>query len=229
MATSHSRGVRISVSEGDVLTFAADVLVLKYAQKLYGADDAVYEVLTQHGIKVPLPEQAEWTVVQSGGVIASSQVVFVGVKPLYEFEYPDIRQFAYMAVEIAASLPNPCRSLAITLHGAGYGLDAVEAFDSEIRGLFDGISSFASAPLEQITIVERDAARADVLQARLRQLLPDEPLGRIARETKKPGSKRQAQDRIPAAIGEVSEKPRIFVAMPFRKETANGIAGTAIG
>jgi hypothetical protein len=36
---------RISIHQGDVLSFACDVLILKYAQGLYGADSAVFEKL----------------------------------------------------------------------------------------------------------------------------------------------------------------------------------------
>jgi hypothetical protein len=39
--------VLVEVQQGDVLSYSADVLALKYAQDLYGADLAVYNRLSE--------------------------------------------------------------------------------------------------------------------------------------------------------------------------------------
>jgi hypothetical protein len=65
------------------------------------------------------------------------------------------------------------KHVALTLHGAGYGLDEGEAFESEVAGLIDAITG-GDIPhdLSRISIVERNPGRANRLQALLSQLIP---------------------------------------------------------
>ena len=81
--------MKISVASGDAFEFDADVLVLKYAQSLYGADRAAFGRLSGIGIKLDLPKPADFTFQKSLGSMNPRSVLFVGVKPLLEFAYPE--------------------------------------------------------------------------------------------------------------------------------------------
>jgi hypothetical protein len=81
--------VRIEVVEGDVLEFAADVLALKHADGLYGADEAAYRRLAQrYGAPTGLPQRwGEHTLVESRGAVAARHVIFVGLGPMFDIGY----------------------------------------------------------------------------------------------------------------------------------------------
>jgi hypothetical protein len=92
-ALEGKRGVRIDVVVGNVLEFSADVLAHKYAESLYGLDAAAYEKLSQ-GMEAPrLPKIDEFSLVRSSHRLAVERVLFVGVKPLRRFGYPEIRPY----------------------------------------------------------------------------------------------------------------------------------------
>src|SRR5207248_307500 len=98
-------------------TFRADLLVLKYAQGLHGADAVVYNELAGAGITMKLPAEDGHVLVTGPPGVKAGNVLFVGVKPLYRFEYEDIQEFARRAVLIASSEGGRMQHLAITLHG----------------------------------------------------------------------------------------------------------------
>ena len=129
------RSLHISVAVGNALQFEADVLALKYAEALYGVDGAVFNQLEEHGLQPRLPKLADFTFHDTKGYIAAKHVLFVGVKTLREFGYNEIREFARkVLVYLAGEAPN-VRHLALTIHGPGYGLDEIEAFESELAGI----------------------------------------------------------------------------------------------
>ena len=212
MSNSQGGAVRIEVVEADALWFTADVLAVKYAQQQFGVDHAVVDALApQYGNLIemlPKPDQA--VVFQTRGTMSAAAVLFVGVKPLSEFGYAEIREFAQRAV---ASLPRGVARtghLALTLHGAGYGLDEREAFVSEVAGLTDSIlSGNLPESLARISIVERNSGRA----TRLKQVLADLiPAGEIRPETKVVGT---LEESLRSAGYSSNSKPNVFVAMPF--------------
>jgi hypothetical protein len=210
--------VSIDVEHGDVLTFAADVLVLKYAQQLYGADSAVYTRLHSTGINVIFPSEGEWSVASSDKAIPTPHVIFVGVASLYLLNYPQIREFGRMAIAAVADLAPDAAHLAITLHGPGYGLDEAEAFESELGGILDGLRTGRVGPaLRHITFVEFDERRASKLKTQLQEILRDGKVevdreGRPRRLASKP------RELVRRAGTAAVAKPRLFVAMPFREE-----------
>ena len=160
--TKGERLVDISIVEGDALAIHADVLVLKYAQALYGVDELVVEKLDAagEGIRERLPKPGGFRIIDAHGHLGAKRVLFVGVVTLRAFGYEAIREFARRAlVSLAGALP-AASHVAFTLHGAGYGLDETEAFRSELAGLLDAIES-GDGPqgLRQLTIVERNAGR----------------------------------------------------------------------
>jgi hypothetical protein len=210
--------LRISVAAGDAFEVDADVLVLKYAQRLYGLDRAAFERLRSIGIKLSLPEPADFTFQKSLGSMNPRSVLFVGVEPLRDFTYSEIRDFAQDALTFLSRKAPDVRSLVLTIHGPGYGLDEVEAFQSELAGVVDAVADgHFPAALESIAFVERDSGRARRLTDSLKKLLPNGviPLdggGSITR------LEAQAQSTLRTAGYGSSAKSHVFVAMPFAPE-----------
>lgn len=74
-----NRSVTVSVECANVLHVRADVLVLKYADGLYGADGATYQRLTSGGATINLPK--------TGGICLPPEVMdggCGGTKHLFE-------------------------------------------------------------------------------------------------------------------------------------------------
>lgn len=206
----------------DALSFQADVLALKHAQGLFGVDAAVADVLfggAEAGtIRKALPKLGHHKIVASAKKLGVEKVLYVGVKPLFEFDYQGIREFARLVLEILSQEVPHARHVALTLHGAGYGLDVTEAFESEVAGLLDAVNSkeFPNS-LERISIVERDPERADRLAEILRAILPTGLIG-----GGKGGAMREVEEGSRERLRSVgyasASKPYIFVAMPFADE-----------
>jgi hypothetical protein len=210
--------LKISIAHGDALEFDADVLVLKHAQRLYGLDQAAFGRLEGIGIKLSLPKPTRFAFQDSLGSMKPRRLLFVGVKSLQQFGYPEIRDFAVKALAFLAREAPKTRSIALTIHGTGYGLDESEAFESELAGLVEAISN-RSFPrtLECITFVESNTGRADRLTQSLKRLLPEgvvpiDDSGSIA------GLEDQTRDTLRTAGNASLSKSHVFVAMPFASE-----------
>ncbi len=225
------RSLHISVTVGDALQFEADVLALKYAQALYGVDAAVFHRLEEHGLQPRLPKLAGFTYHDTHDCIGAKHVLFVGVKRLREFGYTEIREFARKVLVSLAGEASNVVHVALTIHGPGYGLDEMEAFESELAGIVDAVTSgdFPEA-LESIIFIENNTGRARRLSAALKKLLPDGSLPVDGR-----GSisvlEDQAQNTLRTAGYSSAAKPHVFVAMPFAEEMDDvfhyGIQGAA--
>ncbi len=210
--------MRIDVAEGDVADFAADVLALKYAQAFYGADGHVASRLIEAGEReaAVTPRDGGFRLVPGRGAVAAEQVLIVGVPPLQKFDYREIRAFARKVLSALAGEAPETKHVAATLHGAGYGLDEIEAFESEVAGFLDAVKS-GDAPkaLERISIVERNAGRAERLTQALGDLLTppkEEPAGAVV------DIARAREERLRSAGYASASKEHVFVAMPFRDE-----------
>jgi hypothetical protein len=131
--------IRIVVEQGDALAIRADVLALKYADGLHGVDRAVVHALTRvmPDIERRLPKPAGFYITPAREAIAASHVLFIGVGPLRQFGYGEIRAFGRKALEALAGETPHAGHVALTLHGPGYGLDETEAFESELAVLLD--------------------------------------------------------------------------------------------
>lgn len=214
------RFVNIIVQHGDALLFPVDVLALKYAQTLYGLDAAVVERLIGNGqdILPLLPKISGFKLLDSRDVIAAQSTLFIGVKPLRQFGYQEIREFARKALTSLAGEAPSTKHLSLTIHGPGYGLDESEAFEAELAGLFDAISG-GDIPetLQRITIIDRNPGRAKRLKELLSRLLPN---GRIAFDGKNSSQflSEERTERLRTAGYTSFTKPNIFVAMPFMEE-----------
>lgn len=211
----------IRIAEGDALQIPVDVLVLKYAQALYGVDELVVEKLeldaAGKGVRERLPKPGGFSLIDANGVLGAKRVLFVGVVTLRAFGYEAIRDFARRSLmSLAGALPSASH-VAITLHGAGYGLDENEAFRSELAGLLDAIES-GDCPqgLRQLTIVERNPGRVRRLQQQLRELLPGGPATFVPSSAR--ASPASRLEPLRSAGAESQTKAHVFVAMPFASE-----------
>lgn len=221
----------ISIREGDALEFECDVLILKYAQKLYGVDKAAFERIssTQPEVAAGLPSIGGYLLVKTKRVIPASQILFVGTKSLYDFDYDDIRGFAKRALEICSVETPNAQRVALTIHGVGFGLDEAEALYAQIVGLNEAIAegSFPSE-LKSIVIVERNHRRFERLARALQDM--SSPGGDAPLVGLEPAAQLQDVDaggnkiefegarRGASEIRRPGAKPSIFVAMPFASE-----------
>jgi len=217
--TPPTQELTFHIEVADVREFHADVLVLKYAMYLYGADRAITSALkkTNDEIAELVPHLGNSQLVYTQGTIASERVLFINVGDLYHFGYEEIRQFATNTLTTLARIAPSIQNIAMTIHGVGYGLDEAEALRVQLRGYLDAIVQGTFPPnLKRISIVERHPQRAKLLE----QVLSDYIPGRKVRSNHIPFALIQGDsDRRSDSIRQnVAEKPHIFVAMPFNDD-----------
>jgi hypothetical protein len=213
--------IQVAVQVNDVTTFDADVVALKFAQHLYGADEAVAYALGKHEIDLEkaLPKLGTYELLPSNGKIGVKLALFINVGHLFNFRYEAIRKFAADVLRVLADDAPSTRHLAMTIHGVGYGLDEAEALRSQLAGYLDAFDSGHFPPsLERITIVDRREDRVRRLQVALDRAIP----GNIVPLPASKGALRGlAVERSPMTknVGrESASKPHAFVAMPFAEE-----------
>jgi hypothetical protein len=211
-----SDDIVIEVAEADALTFHADVLVLKYAQALYGVDAKAVEVTGLDSSKFPGTGGYRALTAPTG--IAADMLLLVGVVALREFGYGEIRDFGRRALCSVASERPDTRSIVLTLHGAGYGLDEMEAFDSELAGILDAIQDRdVPRTLERVVIAEVSPGRAARMKGRLQEVLHRSgvvsPGATIGDAVDQPSA-----DRFRRVGYDSSQHDHAFVAMPFSED-----------
>lgn len=211
--------VSISIQELNALQITADVLVLKYAQALYGVDEAVFARLAvlHKNLDRKLPPPDDFLLLDDPGSLAVDHVLFVGVVELHQFRYREIRDFGFRALRYLAKSKPQAEHVCFTLHGARYGLDEAEAFKAELAGIVDAIErGLSPTNLKKISIAEINEARAKRLRALLAELLPE---GMAQSKTVEGFASRSTQtDTLRQAGINSEQKPLIFVAMPFDKK-----------
>jgi len=192
-----------------------DVLILKHAQDLYGADRAAFDSFQRIGVDLTsaLPGPSFCLLTKSQGAVGANSVLFVGTPSLEHFSYEQIREFGYRALATLGREAPQVREVLLTIHGPGYGLDEIEAFESEVAGLLDAFKLHDAPALDRITFVERNEGRAQRLQASLDRLLPQ---GESRSRGAAPTLSSSAAESLRTAGS--AKKPLIFVAMPFAEE-----------
>jgi hypothetical protein len=211
--------LQFDVVNDDVLTFPTDVLSLKYAQGLHGADLAVAEALDvpEGVLQARLSQPGSYHLLPGQNLVAAARVLFVGVASLWHFRYAQIREFAARVLSALEESAPQTHHLAVTIHGVNYGLDELESFTAEVAGFLDGHARGEVPPsLERITFVEFNAKRAARLTTALHHLLP-EGLTMPPRSTTLPPLSVNGR-ALPSAGPESEAKPHVFVAMPFNDE-----------
>ena len=165
-----SGAVTVRVELGDALTMATPLLALKYAQRSYGVDRAAVERLGED-VARRLPGVGQHLLVPGGPHIPARNVLFVGVPPINEFGYSDIRGFASHSLCVAAEMN--VLEVCMTLHGAGFGLDEVEAFRAQVAGLLDSVESdVAGRQLDRVLFLERNTRRVHLMRSVLEEIWP---------------------------------------------------------
>lgn len=220
----------ISVECADIVDFACDVLVLKYAQAFYGADALVANILRSNNLEEASPRPSQYALLSSEGKLAAKNVLFIGVLPLYQFDYGQIREFSSYSLQVLTQQMPDAEHVAMTMHGVGYGLDEKESFLAQIGGLFDAVhADIAPSSLKRITIVERNQGRASRLEQSLEKNLPSETISEKQNQVEHISQ----PSKIAGAGLHSNAKPHIFVAMPFSDEMEDvyifGIQGPVNG
>lgn len=204
---------KIFVECADLRHFSCDVLVLKFAQDFFGADEIVAKLLRPERLETLSPLPGKFVLLPSQGKLAAGNVLFVGTPPLNKFDYAQVREFANASLRILAEQAPVAEHVAMTIHGVGFGLDERESFTAQIAGLFDALRQDAApASLKRITIIERNADRAASLKRYLQENFPLE-LATPERHLQARGVQSTIFDNVGVRS---NEKPHIFVAMPFK-------------
>ena len=214
--------MEISIVQADALAFRADVLILKYAQALYGVDAQVVRRLDASGkgvfAPVPLPPEGSVNLVDARGLLGAKDVLIIGVEPLARFEYAEIRQFARRSLEALAEKVPEAAHVAMTLHGAGFGLDETEAFRSQLAGMIEAWQEGRCPPaLQRVSIVEHNERRVERLRSQLDEILP-KGLEALSNSSKARSTAALQTDALRTAGAGSRGKAHVFVAMPFAKE-----------
>ncbi len=164
-ATAAQPTITLKIAMADITEMAADVVAVKYAQNFYGADLAVARWLGDMA-KIPRshmqPEVGEHALLATHGALPAGHALFIGVPPLVELSYSDIQNLSRRTLSVLkAELPSAAH-LAMTIHGAGWGLDETAALVAQINGYLEAVYANDLPPaLQTITIVEyrMDATR----------------------------------------------------------------------
>lgn len=208
--------ISIQIDDGDALNYRVDVLAVKYAQAYYGLDKAIIRRLEEVELdtKSLRPRPGQFEIIGSHGQAMATNILFYGVVPLHNFRYQQIREFSFCVLEALSNISPNVVHLGITLHGANYGLDEIEALESEIAGLVDAISEDKfPKDLRQITVIEQNSSRAQRLKKTLDELLPNGHI--FAGDSDSVNSQGDSKYRLRAAGYSSDSKSHVFVAMPF--------------
>lgn len=212
--------IDLTIRQGDAFQLEGDVLVLKYAQGLYGLDEAVVEKLSRFEARVEdrLPLPARYLLLDSHQITRTDKLLFVGVPVLGKFMYKEIRDFSRNALRaLAREMPQATRVL-MTIHGPGYGLDEQAAFASQLAGLSDGINLGEFPPLlREIVFVERSVGRAERLNEYLEKIAPAKTM-HTSTVRGLENLEDETGENLRSAVIESESKKTIFVAMPFAEE-----------
>lgn len=219
--------IEIRIEIADVTEVNADVLALKYARAFHGADYAVARRLLDAGTDIESleVEVGERRLVVAQGRVAARRVLMVGTPTLGQFRYAAIRDFAAGILRyLARELPET-GTLAMTIHGPGYGLDEREALISQVAGYLDALEEGAvPRGLHRVLIVEKREARAfRIWQALLEQLGGRPGVERVGewalKVTRVRTTPQEVVSAAPLVAGAASEaRPHAFVAMPFTRQ-----------
>lgn len=228
-----ARTIEFSIEEGNIISFDADVVALKYAQNFYGVDSLVATALNEVGIpyKDISPSIGASVYIKTKEVIKSPYVLFVGVPPLYVLGYQDIRMLAENVLETLSQKNTSMRHLAMTIHGPGFALDEVEALLAQFTGYLQAIQNGKIPPaIERISIVERNQSRVERLRYGFEKNIAgmknvSKVKNRWAYRLEVPKEFEYSSEIFfrnssfnEKTVIKSEEKPHAFVAMPFRKD-----------
>lgn len=213
--------IDIDIVTGDARTVATDVLAVKSGADLYGVTAAVLKVLEAQRITTHAQIRAAPTpvLINTNGHLGVRQVLFQPAPPLARFDYAQIREFGKNVLRALAMTNTRVRTLALTLHGIGYGLDEAESLRAEVAGLVDAVEADLCPPdLERVVIVEAQAGRVARLRKELVRALPHGIVRPSAIDAAPQTAANVAETNLRSAGIASRAKPYVFVAMPFAEE-----------
>jgi hypothetical protein len=215
-----NKKIIVEIVSADAINYESDILVLKYAQGLYGLDRAIVAIFEENGVFIHnnLPKAGEYFIAETTSGIVSPNVIFIGTPSLSRFGYKEIREFGRLAISSLFKLQLATEHISLTIHGAGYGLDEEEAFSSQLAGIIDAVMSGQfPTNLRKITFLERAKKRCLELRRVLNKLLPKSHIETNPEITFR--NDEESSRRTLREVGYTSEnKPHVFVAMPFKDD-----------
>ncbi len=152
----------LRIEEGDITRFHADVVLLKYATRYFGADLKVAGLLGRAGIsrEEMTPGEEGFKLVSARNALECNRVLFVSVPPPGEFDLDSLRRFMLQGLHLLASAGEPAVHVVTTLHGPGFGLDERNAFKAQVDGILSAAAAgHLPAGMERFSIVEANPAR----------------------------------------------------------------------
>jgi len=211
-------GIKVSVFHGEAFNVKADALILKYSQTSYGLEKIVEREFIRLGgsITEKLPKNVgESFITDSKNITQTKIVLFVGIEPMEDFGYKEIREYGQRAIAALAKTDQPITSILMTIQGPRLGLDEHEAFSCQIAGIVDSIAANNFPPsLTEIIFAERSAPTASVLQDLIRELFPSGEIPSPNAAVPKQLEKSTTETLKSVGINSENKKV-IFVAMPF--------------
>lgn len=211
-------GIKVSVVYGDAFQIKAETLVLKYAQSAFGLDREIIKrfAVAGHSIESKLPKVWKYFFTESEKITNTKNIIFIGTPPLGDFAYKEIREFGRQALISLASSGSDTKSISMTVHGPGFGLDEIEAFSSQVAGIVESISAKDYPEhLEEIIFIEHSESRSERLSEVLKNLFQDG----IIPTPKSSGTLKymavSSAETLNSAGTNSENKKNIFVAMPF--------------
>ncbi|MCM8595658.1 hypothetical protein [Accumulibacter sp.] len=227
--------LQYEVRIGDVADVESDLLLLKHAQKFYGADGAIASRLLASGICADSDlavSPARFKLVETRGVIAPSRVMFLGTPRLFEFGYREMQKFAREFIGIVGQEKLPVRTVTTTVHGPGYGLDSGESLQCLIRGFEEGLAEAPPLALERIVFLTLSEREQRTLLAALASFKRPQRVAADSDDAREITGRRAPTDRPSPGVqagsggldrgdGAPLEKKRVFVAMPYSDEFEN--------
>lgn len=222
LPTLPDRQVTFTIQHGDVLAWACDVVVFKYAQQFHGADMGAVMTLAAHGVarEALQPPLGEYRHTATHGALGAPDALFIGTPRLRQIGYNHLREFSQRALSAASATLPAARHMAMTIHGPGFGLDETEALLSQFAGLKDMLDAGDVPPaLEQITIVEFSRERVrrmrEALTPHLQQLTDARPMPDDWRYPLAVGGQ-AIPSPVLTALDQAGSRPRVnaYVALP---------------
>ncbi|MDQ3018174.1 MAG: nucleoside 2-deoxyribosyltransferase [Bacteroidota bacterium] len=211
-------GIKVSVFHGEAFNVQADALILKYGKTSYGLEKIVEREFYRLGTSITdkLPTQVgQYFLTESQKITQTDSILFIGIEPMEDFGYKEIREYGKNAIAALAKANLPIKRILMTIQGPRLGLDENEAFSCQIAGIHDSIIANNFPPtLSEIIFVERSASTASILQNVIQRLFPT---GEIP-TNQTTGSLELSKDTSDTlkSVGIKSESKKvIFVAMPF--------------
>jgi len=224
--------IEFSIQQGDITSFEADVVALKYAQKFYGADGIIARLLNRSGVGIERlrPHVGDYCYVDTKTSIQAHHALFVGVPEIRDLDYQNIQEFSSKVLTVLANEDPNTKHLVMTMHGVGFGLDEIEAFLAQFAGYLEAMEREQVPPnLEYITVIDINVDRVNRLRHALEEYLSHADFAyqvktrwayRLDKQQLKNNFKknRGSTGAIERVGIESDAKPLVFVAMPFRKD-----------